>query len=186
MTNQYCTLDDVRNILMRDASTASATAASLSPAQLNDAIDEAADQIDSSIGFTYPTPFNLPYPVQITHLCRDIAAYLAYLNYRQFRDLNSQYDPVYLRYQRAIQAVDDLRTGKSKLVDWPPPGDTVDQSNPEGGTILAPVTRTAGLVSGGDFDGDQSPYIWPDSFGISGGGGNYGNPGGWGQDPPGW
>jgi phage gp36-like protein len=178
-------LDDVRTILARNAGSQIATAASLSDEQLTDAISEASDQIDASIGYTYPTPFQVPFPVQITHLARDIAAYLAYLNYRQFKDLNSALDPIYLRYQRAVQAIEDLRVGKSKLVDWPPPGDTVDQENPEGGTVLTPIVAGGVLFSPFDFDGRQAPRL--DPFGVTGtGGGSYGVPGLWGQDPPGW
>lgn len=134
----YAALADVRGVLAKDPFNAAANAASLDDDQIQLALDDATDQIDGAIGFTYPTPFSTPYPRLVSQICRDIAAYLADLTYRGSKDYGNN-DPVVLRYQRALLNLKGLTDGSSRLVDWPPAGDTVDQPSTEAGSVVGPA-----------------------------------------------
>lgn len=135
-TTIYTTVAAVRAVAVRDAGNPSATLASLSDDQLQEAINDAAQQVDSLLGYTFPTPFSAPVPLQIGTITRDIAVYLADWTYRQFKDY-APGNPIVLRYQRATDLLESLRSGKARLTDWPPPGDVVDQPAPEGGTVVS-------------------------------------------------
>lgn len=135
-TTIYTTVTAVRAVATRDPVNNAATLASLSDDQLQEAINDAAAQVDAALGFTFPTPFGVPVPKQIGLITRDIALYLADFNYRQFKDYAAN-NPVLLRYQRATTMLEDLRAGRAALVDWPPAGDVIDQPAPEGGTVLS-------------------------------------------------
>lgn len=134
-TTVYTTVALVRAVAVRDPNNTAATLASLSDDQIQEAVNDAAAQVDSALGFTFPTPFAVPVPAQIALITRDIAVYLADWTYRQFKDY-APGNPLLLRYQRATALLEGLRSGKAKLVDWPPPGDVIDQPSPEGGTVV--------------------------------------------------
>lgn len=133
----YCAVTDVRGVLARDLTHTAANAASLTDNQIYDTILDAAQQIDGALGYTFPTPFPLPPPPQVFQICRDIAVYLADLTYRGNKEYGSSNAPVLLRYKRATDLMEQLRSGQAALIGWPPPGDQINQENPEGGTILS-------------------------------------------------
>jgi phage gp36-like protein len=140
----YATIAQVRDVLARDLTHPAATAASLPDAQIQECADDASTQIDSALGYVYPTPFAAPYPRLVVTIARDIGAYLADLVYRGTLDYGgSSTSPMLLRYQRALQQLKDLQSGDAKLTDWPPPGDVIDQSPSDSGTILPGLQATA-------------------------------------------
>lgn len=157
-TTIYTTVALVRAIAVRDPANTAATLASLSDDQLQEAINDAGSQVDSALGFTFPTPFSAPVPRQIALLTRDIAVYLADWTYRQFKDY-APGNPIVLRYQRAIKLLEELRAGHAKLIDWPPPGDVIDQPAPEGGTVLNDgyVGVATDLIQG--IPTNESPHL---------------------------
>jgi phage gp36-like protein len=137
----YAAVADVRAVLAKDQFHPESTAASLSDDQISEAIQDASDQVDAAIGFTYPTPFTLtPYPRLVVQVTRDIAAYLADLTYRGTVDYATG-DPVVARYTRAQQVLKDLQSGAARLVDWPPVGDPTltDLPSTEAGSIVGPA-----------------------------------------------
>lgn len=134
-TTIYTTTALVRAVAARDPANTAATLASLSDDQIQEAINDAAAQVDSALGFTFPTPFTAPVPRQVGLITRDIAVYQADMIYRQFKDY-APGNPILLRYQNAVTMLESLRSGKARLIDWPPAGDVIDQPVPEGGTIL--------------------------------------------------
>ena len=111
----YCAPADVRQVLAPDgdASHDTATAASLSDAELLVAIADASAQVDASVGESYPTPFD-PVPVLVRGLTRDVAAYLATLTYRRGNPLADDH-PVALRYARARALLTDIATGRLSI-----------------------------------------------------------------------
>lgn len=133
----YATVGQVKDVLARDLTHVAATAASLSDPQIQEQLDDATSQVDSALGYTYPTPFGLPYPAQVVAITRDIAAYLADLVYRGTMDYATGNSPMLLRYQRASQLLKDLASGAAKLNGWPPAGDVADQPSTQDGQISA-------------------------------------------------
>lgn len=178
----YATLGQVRDVLARDLTHPAATAASLPDGQIQESLDDATSQVDSVLGFTFPTPFGTPYPRQVVTITRDIAAYLADLVYRGTLDYGgSTTSPMLLRYQRALQQLKDLQTGTAKLIDWPPAGDVVDQPEPEAGQVLMGVNAAAPeltralrhhgpdrLGAPGMIGVTQNPFFGPEFWGQIG------------------
>lgn len=135
----YATIAQVREVLARDSIHVAATAASLSDPQIQDNLDDATSQVNSALGYAYPTPFGLPYPQLIVNITRDIAAYLSDLTFRGTMDYSTTNSPILLRYARAMQQLKDLAAGAAKLIDWPPPGSVV----------TAPASNQDGQILGG-------------------------------------
>jgi phage gp36-like protein len=93
------------------------TAADLTDDQLLDAIGEADGYIDSMIGRFYTTPVaqtgnTAPHPLD--WWSRNIAAYNAYLAFRQGQDFSDQ-DPVARRYQATLVALQAVNAGTASL-----------------------------------------------------------------------
>src|SRR4051812_32630014 len=93
------------------------TAADLSDDQLIDAIGEADGLIDSMIGRFFTTPVvevagAIPHPID--WWSRNLAAYNAYLSFRQGQDFSDQ-DPVARRYQATLAALQAVNAGTASL-----------------------------------------------------------------------
>lgn len=101
---------------------ASQSAASLTDAQLQDAIAEASTLIDLYLGARYTTPVApvdasadpLTYPDPVGYWARDIALYLATLTWLRHVTLEAN-DPVALRYAAAIGQLTAVRDGKATV-----------------------------------------------------------------------
>jgi phage gp36-like protein len=93
------------------------TPADMSDDQLLDAIGEADGTIDSLIGRFFTTPVEhtaetAPHPID--WWSRNLAAYNAYLAFRQGQDFSDQ-DPVARRYQATMAALQAVNSGTASL-----------------------------------------------------------------------
>lgn len=118
----YTTVLDVR-LTLRGDTTETGTAADLTEAQIATEIENAQDQVDSTLRTNYVVPFSQPVPKLIANITRDIAAYLCDLNYRKSREYESDNYPIIRRWDRARELLEWLRTGvislDSALVETP-------------------------------------------------------------------
>jgi phage gp36-like protein len=130
----YITAEAVRSAVAPDNNILG-TAAELDTDQLNSAIGEAADKVNSYAGAAF-TDDNVPGLVKALTLA--LAAYYATLTYRKGKPLD-QFDPVYLRYQDAVQTMKDLRSG---LIELTPPIETGTPTSPGRPTVFNPQTAT--------------------------------------------
>lgn len=114
-TQAYTSVLAVRRVLSPDGSQdpTLGTAASLSDTELEEAIEEAAAEINSRVAARYTLPFN-EIPPLIEKLNRDIAAYLATLTYRRSDPIDPN-DPVQKRYDRAQAMLARIESGKTEL-----------------------------------------------------------------------
>lgn len=112
----YTSVGAVRSALAPDGQQGptGGTAASLPDHQLQNAIIEAANEINARISSRYALPLSVPIPQIVESLNRDIAAYMATLTYRRNKALADD-DPVSLRYQRAQKLLDGIGSGKVAL-----------------------------------------------------------------------
>lgn len=151
----YTTRERVRQTLARDPETSvEGTAASLDDDALDEQIRQADERINAKLAGVYEVPFEEPYPALVASISTALAAYYAYLTYREVRDLNSQFDPVYLRYKEAMDDLLALQQGKSRLPEIPGEDEGSD------GRALDPVNTTSSpLFSECDFDMVR-PYPW--------------------------
>lgn len=120
----YTVVSEVRLALVPSSdgaipATPSNTAADLVDTQLQDAINEAASQIDSYIGRFYAVPVAavgnpaaIPHPIDFW--CRNIAAYNATLTYRGSQDFSDD-DPIARRWKATMDALSLVATGKVAL-----------------------------------------------------------------------
>lgn len=137
---QYCTSDDVRDVLTRDAAAEGQNNGStLDEENIAAAIFDAQSEIDAKLATRYTVPFS-PVPDLIKRITVAIAAYLADLNFRENRDMQSEMNPVLARYQRAIALLGNLSTGEAII-----PQDGSDPDNPpdigSGMRVAAVYTR---------------------------------------------
>lgn len=109
----YATVNDVREALAPEGDfDNTATAASLSDAQLTDALVEASSEIDGTVR---GAPFAADaIPAIIQAIARDVAAYLATLTHRKGVELPADH-PVALRYKRAESLLAAGASGKLDL-----------------------------------------------------------------------
>ncbi len=117
----YCTVTALRAVLSAQGQTDTATAASLSDAALQAAIDDATLEVNAQLGARYDVPFDddregqaRPVPGVVANLTRDIAAYKATLTYRRGAPLEPT-DPAVLRYQMAAKLLTALMKGTATL-----------------------------------------------------------------------
>ena len=116
----YCTAQEVRSLLKGTAEADSdnleyvGTGAELSDEDINREIVNAAAQIDSVLDKKFTVPFD-PAPELIHQLNIDIAAFLVDLTYRKSREYESQNYPIIMRYNRAKEILEFLRTGAMTL-----------------------------------------------------------------------
>jgi phage gp36-like protein len=134
----YSSPTDVRFALTPGGDEADkSTAAILEDDQITDAIKEADGTIDTYIFslFGIPqdpdTPEVAVYPVRAWS--RDIAAYLATLTYRKFKDYGED-EPVRQRYKFVIDLLDKIAAGKLRP-NLPQPPDPGDGVGPQGAFV---------------------------------------------------
>lgn len=127
----YITADAIRKIVAPDNNIVG-TAAELDTDQLNSAIGEAADKVNSYAGAVYDD-VNVPGLVKALTLA--LAAYYATLTYRKNKPLD-QFDPIYLRYQDAVATLKDIRSG---LINISPPANTTDPVTQGGPRVHNPL-----------------------------------------------
>lgn len=167
----YCELDDIRDVLTRDAALTAPeeqnNGSTLDNENLAAARADAQDEIDSRLGLRYTVPF-APVPDLIKRITIAIAAYLADLNYRENRDMQTELNPVLQRYQRAQALLGQLSTGEAIL-----PRDGGDPDTPPdvgSGIRVASAYSRPSLVSACDFDLGypvrQPPYWSPEGWAI--------------------
>lgn len=111
----YTTPEAVRAVLSRDSTNVGATASTLDEGKILTAIADATSQVDAALVQMYIIPFDPDVPALVSQITRDIAAYDADLVYRQNKDYSSNLDPVYLRYRKASNLLDQLRQGTIDL-----------------------------------------------------------------------
>ncbi len=119
----YTDPSEVRKVLdpKSDGTAATAdpgTAASMSDAQLGEAIEEADQEIDAVLGGVYQVPFS-PTPPVIARISRDIAAFLATTTFRK-NDPMDRDEPVVRRHDRAQQMLGQARQGQYDVSDVAP------------------------------------------------------------------
>ena len=155
---QYCDLDDIRDVLTRDAAASGEdqnNGSTLDEENLAAARVDAQDEIDARLALRYTVPF-APVPDLIKRITIAIAAYLADLNYRENRDMQTELNPVLQRYTRAQTLLGQLSTGEAII-----PQDGSDPDNPPdtgAGIRVASAYSRPDLVSACDFDlGQPSP-----------------------------
>jgi phage gp36-like protein len=144
----YTTPEKVRDLLARDVSQVSSTAASLDEPRILDAIAQATDIINGYLASRYSVPFTDPPPTLISTIAEAIAAYRADLAYRQGVDYDSELDPVYLRVKEVMQQLKDIRDGKMDVPGAPTDDGSGTQQG--GATVLNQYAGT--LFSPADFD----------------------------------
>ena len=167
----YCDLDDIRDVLTRDAALTAPeeqnNGSTLDEENLAAARSDAQDEIDARLALRYTVPF-APVPDLIRRLTIAIAAYLADLNFRENRDMQTELNPVRLRYDRAQTILGQLSTGEAVI-----PPDGSDPGNPPdtgAGIRVASSYSRPGLVTVCDFDIGypvrQPPYWTPEGWAI--------------------
>ena len=140
----YTDASEVRKVLHPTADqTDTGTAASLSDAQLGEAIEEADQEVDGALGSLYATPFS-PTPPLLARVSRDIAAFLATLTHRKGSPIDRD-DPVRLRHDRAQQILGQARAGQFDVSDVAPV-DTERES-----AVVNPLYGDTSLFSLSDF-----------------------------------
>jgi phage gp36-like protein len=119
----YCTPADIReNVGGTDSGTG--TCAQLTDEQLTEAIGRASSKVSAYAGTTFEPDASVPdvvVPDLIASLTVSIATYYATLTYRKSKDL-SQWDPVVLGYQDALQTLKDIASGTIQVTP-PDPGE---------------------------------------------------------------
>lgn len=152
----YTDVDAVRVVLARDLQNVQGTAASLTDDTITDAIAEAQARVDTRLSGNYDVPFTVvPYPAMVVTITRDIAAWLCHLTFREVRELNSELDPVHLRYKAAEALLIDLQNGRAVLPDVPgaDPG--------ESGQAVITINETDDLFTECDFNLTRRWPVWP-------------------------
>lgn len=127
----YTTVAEVKDILAKDAENVARTAASLSDSKIQEQIKGAEEEVNSRLGVRYTVPFTDPVPAVVEYITRDFAAYYSDMVYRQSKDFSSELDPVYLRYQRAMELLKDLASGDATIVP-PDGGSGIDRAQARG------------------------------------------------------
>lgn len=167
----YATVADLRNVLSgTDAGTG--TAAALTDDQLTLALYSASNRVSVYAGNTYDSSTPQADPPSILHdLALDLAAFWADATYLKHKAVDPK-SPIYIKYQNAMQVLNDVRDGKILLDPVPAPGigqetgiiinrvppvftgrDSNTRLDPVTGTLEADspfwTARTGGLVDGG-------------------------------------
>lgn len=134
----YTDPTDLRLALAPAGDTGPATAASLTDAELADAIGEAQQEVDARLSDQYGVPFaDGAVPALVAQVTRDLAAFKATLVHRRGNPLDSR-DPVWLRYEHALSLLRQMGRGE---VDLPGVADTASSGeaavvNPYEGTLF--------------------------------------------------
>lgn len=139
MVAGYVTPAEVRAVLAPDGgdqpSTDPATAAELSDPILTQAITDAQSEVDARIAARYVLPLATVPPI-IAEITCHIASYLASLTWRKDRDVETQRDPIALRYTRVRNLLESIVSGTIPLdVERV---DSADVVNPYEGQLFTP------------------------------------------------
>jgi phage gp36-like protein len=157
----YVTPNEIRSIVARDEGQYDSTAASLSEAQLEEAIDSATNEVEARLSGQYIVPFSQPpdTPPLVAEIVRDIAAWLADLTYRQDTDYETGNEPMLLRYQRALDLLSRLELGTLTL----PGADTPEVPSAGSGTGRPINPYEGDMFTLRDFDLGYERYrsSWP-------------------------
>jgi phage gp36-like protein len=134
----YADRDKVREIISRSAPSRPGTAASLSDAQVDEAILAAGRKIDARLATLYSVPFD-PVPQLVSDIATAFAVYDLDLTFREVRDYGSELNPVLLRFKNASDLLEMLAVGKATLPDYEAPEEpTEPPDNPnDGGSIVS-------------------------------------------------
>lgn len=153
----YATWEQVRDVLTRDKGIVGDNAASIEQHVVEAQIRDAQSEIDARLAERYVVPFD-PVPPLITSLTINLAAYLTHLTFRQNRDMISELNPVYLRYQRADTQLTQLQNGQMVI----PPTESDPTDPPSYGSVVTSTITRPPLIGPGDFDlGQRVPYRDP-------------------------
>lgn len=152
----YATPEELRARL-RALGPASRTAADLDDDKLDDAIEDAAAEIDAALTSRYqlPTDPEAQLPRLVKALTIDVAAYLSTLTARGSSDMSKD-DPVALRYARAQKLLESVASGSMRL-PLPP---AVSGSGDAYAVDTVPALNLAGDVAAPTYDGGE-PAGWP-------------------------
>lgn len=158
----YLTPAELRTILNPDGDdTDEGSAAGMSDAQLQVALDDAQAEVDGKLAARTTVPLATPLPRLIRSLVADIAAYLATLTDRRSDPMGAD-DPVRLRYVRAAKLLDELAAGRHPLPSPLSEADWANQSsaavNPYDGQMMTPADAGMQHVGGGQYVAGGSRY----------------------------
>lgn len=160
----YAKREDVQETLQVLPSSDTGNASLVSVERIDMELEGATAEIDARLSTQYVVPFD-PVPELIRWICEALAAHRADLTFRETRDLQSDMNPVYMRYLQAMQHLDRLASGEMVI---PPPGNP-DPDPGYGTRVVSTHTRDA-LVDIRDFDIDpvrHSPDYWtPEGWAI--------------------
>jgi phage gp36-like protein len=127
----YCSIEDVRLALVEDGTEdGTNTASDMDDQTIDDSIAEATSQVDIYIGGPYRLDLGDQVPDSVRYLTRDVAAFLATCTWRKSKDFTAM-DPVYLRWQWAIQQLNSISSGAAEI-----PGGTGPSSSNAGATVV--------------------------------------------------
>lgn len=155
----YCTVDDVRQVLTPGGDDADdTTAAILDDASLTDAIHRAQGIVNTYLSsrFKVPVPTEIDPDGMLKTWTSVLAAYDATLVYSKGMDIGAD-DPIRLRFNQTMDMLKDIRDGKI-TPPWPGP----DPTDGQAGDVVV-VNRYDGTMFGlRDFDiGDaRRPWGW--------------------------
>lgn len=166
----YCTPDDVRGVLVSLGDPFDNTPATLTDTQLEQLIADTQAIVDGFTGTTYD---DVDVPQIVAKLTKDVAAYDAYLIYNKSRQISAR-DPVELRYQRALQLLQNIQKGlvtvepyNEDQPDQPTPGEVFVQ-NPYTGQLfdmgnfrLGPVPGAVDETYYGDRTDEEATWFGP-------------------------
>lgn len=106
----YAQVADVKAVLEGQTGDVPGSAAELSEPKIQSALDNAEEQVNINLRSRYIVPLN-PVPPLVKFITRDIAVQLADWTYRMSREYGAGDNPIRLRYDRAVQLLQDIRMG---------------------------------------------------------------------------
>ena len=129
----YADDQQVRLAVARDPQKPIGSAATLTPDQVQLAIDDAQAEVDGRLRSRYVVPFTAPVPDLVVSITIDIAAYLVSLTFYQEKDMKDT-DPAVRRYKRACCLLGDIAAGYVVL-----DADDTDSSSPSTAVVGTPI-----------------------------------------------
>lgn len=115
----YCEVEDVELIVKGTSGDLPAAADKLEPEQIQQAIDDAENEVNLALSNFYVTPVvtdHEPTIAVLKHITANIAAYLADLTFRMSKEYGSGANPLRLRYTRARSLLDGVLSGRYRLM----------------------------------------------------------------------
>jgi phage gp36-like protein len=173
LTTLYADTADLQAVL-DGTDSGTGTAAQLTDNQLTLALTAASNRVSVYVGQVYDSSTPEAVPPDILHdITLDLAAFFATTSYYKNKTIASTH-PVWLRYQSAMQILNDVRDGKVRLDIFP--ADDTDSEQPPQVTNRIPRifnhedsnTRLNPVTGGLEAD---SPYWTNNWLGLEQGGG---------------